>query len=424
MCPAIVQSTTACSPKNATKKTYSRQIVLVNLRIFFDVWGFVVTDIFVQQSARSKGTGMIRVFLAGVAMLLATITVSAQTQERDSQLASEVNGGTVGLISGGITGTYVRIASDLAAVLDDGTNLRILPMVGQGSVQNISDVLYLKGIDIGIVQADVLEFLKKQRTHSDLDGRLRYVTKLYNEEFHLIAGVGVRNIGDLRGKKVNFGNRGSGSYMTSSIIFNAKNVQVEPTSFRRSEALKKVKSGEIAAMVYVAGKPTRAFEGIKPEDGLHLVPVEYKGPVRQTYLPSSFSNADYVGLVPSGKTVPTVAVGAVMAVFNWKEDNSRYEKVSRFVNAFFDNFEEFQKAPRHRKWREVNISAQLPGWTRFKPAQSWLDKNKQLSATELVRSFKTFLAENKIEVDGDNIPADQREELFRQFIVWQQTKAQ
>ncbi len=367
---------------------------------------------------------MVRTFLAGLALLVAFIVPPAQSQERDSRLASEINGGTVGLISGGISGTYVRIASDLAAVLDDGADLRVLPMVGQGSVQNISDVLYLKGIDIGIVQSDVLEYLKNQKVHRNIENRLRYVTKLYNEEFHLVAGKDVRSIADLRGKKVNFGNKGSGSYMTASIIFDAKRVKVEPTTFSQAEALEKIKSGEIAAMVYVAGKPTRAFANISAQDGLHLVPVDYKGAVRRTYVPSSFSSEDYAGLVPAGQTVPTLAVGAVMAVFNWNQENLRYEKVTRFVNAFFDKFEQFQKAPRHKKWREVNLSAQLPGWTRFRPAQTWLDKNKQLSASELVKSFKTFLAENQIEVDGDDIPAERREELFRQFIIWQQNKTQ
>jgi hypothetical protein len=39
------------------------------------------------------------------------------------------------------------------------------------------------------------------------------------------------------------------------------------------------------------------------------------------------------------------------------------------VEAFFSRFEEFQRPPRHAKWLEVNLAAQVPGWTRFGVAQ-------------------------------------------------------
>ena len=376
------------------------------------------------ESSVKKGVVTVWSFLAGLAILAAfAFAAPVPAEDRDSRLANEINNGTIGLVSGGISGTYVRIASDMASVLDNGKELRILTMVGRGSIQNVSDILYLKGIDIGIVQSDVLEYLKREGTHRDIQDRLRYITKLYNEEFHLVAGEDVRTVKDLRGKKVNFGNRGSGTYMTSSITFAALGVPVEPTSHSQAIALEKVKSGEIAAMVYIAGKPARAFTDIKPTDGLRLVPVDYEGAMRETYLPSSFSETDYPGLVPPGKTVPTIAVGAVMAVFNWTEDNPRYQKVARFVDAFFNSFDRFQQPPRHGKWREVNLSAELPGWVRFGAAQNWLDRNKTYSAADLIESFKTFLAENQVLADGEGVPSDKREDLFKQFIQWQREQA-
>lgn len=295
---------------------------------------------------------MSRISLAIMAVMLGLSWAPANAQERDSRLATDINSGTVGIISGGITGTYVRIAADLAAVLDNGNTLRVLPYVGKGSVQNISDMLYLKGIDIGIVQSDVLEFAKSEGLFGNIENRIRYITKLYNEEFHLVAGDGIRTVRDLAGKKVNFGIEGSGTHMTSSVVFKALGVQVEPTALDQDLALEKVKSGEIAAAIFVAGKPTRAFSDVRPEDGLHLVPIDYAGKLRDTYLPSAFDDGDYPGLVPPGQTVNTIAVGAVMAVFNWAEANDRYRKVATFVDAFFTNFDAFQHLPRHRSGRK------------------------------------------------------------------------
>ena len=61
-----------------------------------------------------------------------------------------------------------------------------------------------------------------------------------------------------------------------------------------------------------------------------------------------------------------------MAVFAWPPHTERYNKVARFVTAFFSKFDQFQRPPRHPKWREVNLTAQVPGWTRFQAAEDWL----------------------------------------------------
>src|SRR3954447_1864756 len=88
-------------------------------------------------------------------MLTSAVTLSTYGQAPASAIA-QANSGTVGVVSGGVDGTYIRIATDLAAVLDEGDQLRILPIAGKGSLQNVADILYLRGIDLGIVQSDVL----------------------------------------------------------------------------------------------------------------------------------------------------------------------------------------------------------------------------------------------------------------------------
>ena len=62
---------------------------------------------------------------------------SAHAADVDTQ-RDLVNGGVVGLVSGGVTGTYIRIAADLADALDDGYQMRVLPIIGKGSVRNSS----------------------------------------------------------------------------------------------------------------------------------------------------------------------------------------------------------------------------------------------------------------------------------------------
>ena len=121
-------------------------------------------------------------------VFIALSTASVAAAQDIQRSIEQTNKGTVGIISGGINGTYIRIASDLADVLDDGDDLRVLAIRGKGSLQNINDILYLKGIDIGIVQSDVLEFSRRENLlHPQISDRINYITKLYNEEIHVLA---------------------------------------------------------------------------------------------------------------------------------------------------------------------------------------------------------------------------------------------
>src|SRR5262249_51740352 len=98
------------------------------------------------------------------------------------QTADQLNANTVTLMTGAFGGTYMEIGADLAAVLDDGDNFRLLPVVGRGSVQGIADVLFLKGVDAGIVRSDTLEYLEKKGYANNIKQQLTYISRLYNEE--------------------------------------------------------------------------------------------------------------------------------------------------------------------------------------------------------------------------------------------------
>src|SRR3712207_4216465 len=124
-----------------------------------------------------------RAAMAAAALLAGTLCASAQTSPAFS--AARANAGTVGIVSGGADGTYIRIAADLANVLDSD-DLRVLPMIGRGSLQNLRDVMFLKGVDIGIVQMDAREQLKSENRSeehtSELQSRQYLVCRLLLEK--------------------------------------------------------------------------------------------------------------------------------------------------------------------------------------------------------------------------------------------------
>ena len=312
-----------------------------------------------------------RIVLVSLALVMGIVPV---TQAQRGSLAEQVNRGTVGIISGGVNGTYIRIAADLSAVLDKD-DLRVLSIIGKGSVQNVTDLLYLKGIDIAIVQSDVLEFMRRQNIYRNIDKKIDYIAKLYNEEFHILAKNTVSSLTDLAGKKVNFDGEKSGTAMTASIVFNTLDIAVEPTYYDQASALEKLRNDEIAALVYVAGKPAQLFQNIGNDEGLRFLTIDYTPALLETYLPTSLNNQDYPNLIPPGQEVNTLAVGAVMAVYHWTPENPRYKKVARFINEYFEHFDDFLQPSRHPKWKEINLNAMVPGWTRFEVAKTWVERN-------------------------------------------------
>jgi uncharacterized protein len=345
------------------------------------------------------------------------------TKHSIDAMRERINAGTVGIVAGGLGGTYIRIAAELASVLDNGDTLRVLPLVGKGSVQNIADILFLKGIDVGIVQSDVLAYIKRERLYPGAEKSIQYIAKLYNEEVHVLAGKGIAQIGDLAGKKVNFDGRNSGTAMTASLVLGRLKTEVEPVYDDQALALDKLRRGEIAALVYVTGKPASLFRDIKPEEGLHFLALPLDAGLLDTYLPSQLGHGDYPALVPEGAAVDTVAVGAVMAVYNWAPRTDRYAKVARFVDAFFEKFPALLEPSRHPKWKEVNLAAEVPDWTRFPAADEWLKRSVSVTSGSdpLARDFMTFIDQSGRSMTKASL-AD-REALFREFLRWQQNRA-
>ncbi len=339
------------------------------------------------------------------------------------------NKGTVGVITGNADSTALSATSDLARVLDNGNSLRIIPIVGQGSQQNVADLLYLKGVDVTIVPSDVLDFFNRTRRYPGIKNKLQYITKLYNEEFHVLANMNYKCLNDLGGRRVNFGLKNSGTAMTAEVVFNAHKVKVERFFFDQKTANEMLKRGELDAVVYVAGKPSRGFENITFKNRVHFLDVTFVDALQENYLPASLTNEDYPDLVAPKEYVETVSVGAVMAVYNWKRNSTRHRKVSKFIDAFFANFKKFQEFPRHPKWKEVNLNSTVPGWTRFSAAQSWLKNNKVQrkvvarqvsSAGNGKKNFQGFLS--SLGGDANKLSASDRNALFQQFIQWQKKK--
>lgn len=307
--------------------------------------------------------------LALTALLVLGAGSGAQAQQAE-QLRERINSGTVTVVGGGVDDTFMM--SELAEQLNLPGAIRILPVTGAGGVQNVADILYLRGIDMAVVESDILELIKERNLYPNLQRRVAVLAKLYVEEIHLLAHKSVRSVADLAGKRVNFGIQGSGAYERSQLIFQSLGIAPTPAALETREALEKVKSGELAAMIYVAPKPSSLLRQAALGGDVRLLSIPFEGSLTRTYLPARIGSADYPGLVGPEDEVKTLGVSSVLAVYNWAKPNERSEKVDNFVASFFDNIQRMHAPQYHPKWREVSVSAELPGWQRLASAQRWL----------------------------------------------------
>jgi TRAP-type uncharacterized transport system substrate-binding protein len=330
---------------------------------------------------------------------------------------NRINEGTVTVITAPAGGATSVFGSDMSRVLDDDTSVRVLTVLGKGPVRNVIDVLSLKSIDMGIVTSDVPEFYKLQYKIPDVTSRLKYIAMLYLNEVHIVARTSIKSVSDLEGKSII--DPTDVGYYAAKVIFSRLNIK--PRSFEThtddTRSIQKLEDGLADAYVVSTGKPFQlALNIIKNKDrSLHLVPIPYDSRLEDLYLPTTLSGEEYPNLLSPGQKIQTVAASQLLVTFDWPEKSERYNKVARFVDAFFSRIEEFRQPPRHPKWKEASIIFNAPGWQRFKAAEDWLLANDM--APEKVR-FEKFLADNP--VLGGSDPA-KRQILYRQFLEWKRT---
>jgi TRAP transporter TAXI family solute receptor len=316
--------------------------------------------------------------------------------------AEHLNSGTVTIITAPVGGAYAAMGSDMATVLDDGDNLRVLPVIGKGSVQNLIDILRLKSVDMGFVLSDALEFVKNEYGVANIESQVNYITKVFNADVHIVARKEIQTIRDLNGKKV-FAERNLG-YASARNLFNRLGIKADIDSKTDDAAgMQKVLTGEGDAWFGPIGKVAGIIRNIKNDEGrFHLVAVPYEKAIIGPYLPSSFTAADYPNLVPPGETVDTVALSSLLVVYNWSPGTDRYNRVARFIDALFSKIDLFQKPPRHPKWQETTLTATIPGLQRFKAADDWLTRAAARSA----------------EANG---PQATQKQLYNEFLEWKRT---
>jgi uncharacterized protein len=186
----------------------------------------------------------------------------------------------LGMVTGSEKGTYYQFGLNLQALAKQkGINLAVHP--SRGSIENVFAVYQRPGVQMGIVQSDVLAFVARVDTDPVLKRiarKTKMIFPLYNEEVHLIGRPEITGFDDLADRRVAIGREGSGNFLTSRLLFRMAEVTPrEMLTIDTDEALAALKAGRIDAMFYVAGFPVKLLsEGVAETDKLALIPIANK----------------------------------------------------------------------------------------------------------------------------------------------------
>jgi TRAP-type uncharacterized transport system substrate-binding protein len=293
----------------------------------------------------------------------------------ETELMRDINSATIGLAAGLPEGAPLRFATELARIVDDGTKMRVLPIVTRGPFENVNDLLYLRGVDAAIVNGDVLEHFKNDPKIGSIDKRIHYLTHLFPSEVHVFVRPEIKSLEDLAGKPVNFNTHGTAAAYSGPIIFERLGIKLAAQFVPHPVALAEMaKSDKFAAVVFVSAKPLDPLVRRKWPEGFRFLPVPLTEELEEYYLPAQLEASDYPGLIAEGQSIETIAVPAVLAVYAWPRGSDRHDRIVRFIDYLFDRLPRLQQEPGyHPKWGELSLAGTVPGWRRFAAMQAKLD---------------------------------------------------
>jgi hypothetical protein len=277
----------------------------------------------------------------------------------------------VGLITGGEKGTYYRFGLDLQRLMRSH-NFALTVHPSRGSIENVYAVYQRPGVQMGIVQSDVLAFVSRIETDPVLKliaKKTKMVFPLYNEEIHLVGKRDIESFEDLAGRRVAVGREGSGTYLTARLLFKLSEVSpAEMVPIDTTEALAALRAGRVDAMFYVAGFPVKLFtDDVTEADQLAVIPITSKS-VTEFYPTVELPARAYAW---QDKAVSTVAVKSVLVSFDFRRKDC--QTVGRFAQVIARQLPWLAENG-HPKWKAVDLDYPLRGWEQYDCVRQALGK--------------------------------------------------
>ncbi|SLN42431.1 NMT1/THI5 like protein [Falsiruegeria litorea R37] len=291
--------------------------------------------------------------------------------------------------TGGVTGVYYPTGGAICRLVNKGRKehgVRCSVESTGGSVYNINTIREGE-LEFGVAQSDWQFHAYNGSSKFQDAGKfedLRAVFSVHPEPFTVVAraDAGIANFDDLKGKRVNIGNPGSGQRGTMEVVMNAKGWGMSDfalaTELKAAEQSAALCDNQIDAMVYTVGHPSGSIQEATTACDSVLVNVDGAGIDRLVDENSFYRKATIVGGTYRGNPddTKTFGVGATLVTSANVSDDAVYALVS----GVFENFDAFKKlhpAFGNLKPEEMikdGLSAPLhPGAAKYYKEKGWME---------------------------------------------------
>lgn len=265
----------------------------------------------------------------------------------------------IGIATGSGSGNYIQFGRDIARLMKQH-DIAVDIFESKGSLENVAKVLDDEQVHMGLVQSDVLGYIQasNHKVLKKIPQKIKLMFPLYNEEVHLLASKDIQSIADLQNKIVAVGARGSGTNLTSELLFEISNVWPQrKVLLNEVNALAALSSGDIDAMFFVSGYPVKLFDNIEGND-LHLVTINEE----------KFASFYQRSKIPAGtyswqtSDVSTLAVKAMLMTYDFVDE--RCSMANTMTGLIKENLS-WLVSNGHPKWQEVDMDISIPQWERY-----------------------------------------------------------
>jgi hypothetical protein len=260
-----------------------------------------------------------------------------------------------------------RAVNELAELPQGVGNIRVLSLAGHGAVENVRDLLHLRGVDLAVLNSDILKFLELTRQLPHARNRVRYVTHLFDQVVYLLVRNDLNAMEDLRGRTLLVLSNDGASHTTAATLFGLLKIDVTLVTLGADAYLDDESFGRFDGVLMLSDELTRFQLSARARAGLRVLRIGMTPALAGAYRSAIIEPQDVPGVSLAGG-VETVAVSTILAVYNWTNSHERFANVSRFVTGLFTALPTLREQNAGSLWRQADIRAEVTGWSRFSEA--------------------------------------------------------
>jgi len=292
------------------------------------------------------------------ALLSVFLTAPTLADEKTTEVSQPP---IVSVLSGPVLSKSAAMASELSQRISSNDGLRVMSSIGNGGLANANDLLSVDHLDIAFVNVGILRYLSEVGSTDPL----HYIGVTHVEELHLLAQSEFSEVDQLSGKTVNVGPNVGDTYIVALEAFERIGIEVVAQTDPHLEAYRKLKAGQLDAMVVIDGTPSQFLKDATLDDGIRLVPIDFDG-LTDDYKTTTINHDHYPNLLAFGEKIPTVGIKMALIAYNWPDGSEQKVNVDAFVERFIDELPALRTNEHFEtEWKEADLWTLPPtAWER------------------------------------------------------------